>query len=43
MKEIFPMKPSEFEISHSVESYDKKTIEKLQNFNDAEKRTDLKL
>ena len=29
MNKIFTMKPSEFEISLSVESYDKKTAEKL--------------
>ena len=32
------MNPSEFEISLSVESYDKKTAENCRNFNDAEKR-----
>ena len=30
-----PMKPSEFEIFQSVESYDKKTAKNLRNYNDA--------
>ena len=37
LDEIFPMKPSKFEISHPVESIDKKTAENVRNFNDAEK------
>ena len=32
------MEAAEFEISHSVESYDKETAETWWNFNDAEKR-----
>ena len=35
--EIFPMTPSEFDVSHSIKSYDKKTDENLRNCNDAEK------
>ena len=42
LNEVFPMKPSKFDISHSVESYDKKTAENRRNFNDAEKRIDKK-
>ena len=36
--EMFPMKPSKLEISHSVKSYDEKTAENWRHFNDAEKR-----
>ena len=32
MNEIYPIKQSEIEISHSVESYDKKNYRKLQKF-----------
>ena len=38
MTQIFSMKPSEFEISLSVETYDENTAESFQNFYDAEKR-----
>ena len=38
LNDIFPMKPSEFKISHSVKSYDKKPLENLRYFNDAENR-----
>ena len=43
LSKIFTMKPSEFEISDSVKSYDKKTAENWQNFNDAVKRIVCKL
>ena len=36
MNEIFQMKPSEFEISHSVKSYDEKTAENGRHFNETE-------
>ena len=36
--EVFPMKPSEFKISLSVETYDKKTTGSCLNFYDVEKR-----
>ena len=38
LNEIFPMTSSELEISHSVESYDKKKLQKIADYNDAEKR-----
>ena len=37
MNQILPIKPSEFEISISVERYDKKTAENYRNCYDAEK------
>ena len=43
MNEIFPMKSSKSEISHSVESYIKKTDKNLRNFSDTEKRIVSKL
>ena len=43
LNEIFSMKPSEFEISNSVKSIDKKTVENWRNFNDDEKRIVSKL
>ena len=43
LNEILSMKPIEFEISYSIESYDKKATEKWLNFNDAEKRIVSKL
>ena len=43
MDMIFPMKPSEFKISPSVENYDEKTAENYRNFYVAEKRINLKL
>ena len=41
LNQIFPMKPSELEISLQVKSYDEKTDENWQNFYDAEERTHL--
>ena len=37
LNEIFPMKPSEFKIFLSGESYDKKTAENCLNFHDTDK------
>ena len=43
LNQIFPIKPSQFKISLSVESYDKKTFENCQNYHVAEKRIVFKL
>ena len=40
---MFPMKPSEFKISNSVESYDEKTTENYRNCYVVEKRIVSKL
>ena len=38
LKHVFAMKPSEFDIFLSVDSYDKETAENCRNFYDAEKQ-----